>query len=384
MKGIISKLILCPLFAISLISCGSDNKSSDSDPLVTDTTDSTDNTPTTTSPYNVETLFGRTDGKGIDLVIIGDAFTESDMDLFKAAASELTDYLFSYEPLFKKQSKGWNIHRVDVISETSDLESTTDTAFESYYNCTGIQRAICLDDGKVLVEIAKAVPQFDYILVLINNSEYGGAAVSALSTVSMHDDSKSYAIHELGHMVANLADEYTYGAESAPISEPTYPNVTLNTNPETVKWKHWLSDPNVDIFEGGLNVQTGVWRPTNDSIMHNLYQPFYPVNLEAWTLAIYSEIGTHYSITPESNTLSHLAGSEIDFSVELSLGDDAQKVDWYVDGVLTLSNSRTFSCCSSNTDNYSVRAEISDISGAVKSDPNNYSSSSIIWNVTVN
>ncbi|MEJ2620392.1 MAG: M64 family metallopeptidase [Candidatus Thiodiazotropha sp.] len=373
MKGIILNLLVCTFSALFLASC-----------VEVDSTDP-DPTPTpTTSQYNVETISGRTDGKGLDLVIAGDAFTERDLGSFKTAVKEFAEYLSNYEPMLAKQSKAWNIHRVDVISDTSDLDSSTDTAFESFYNCDGhTRRMICLDESKVQVEMAKAVPQYDFIIVIVNSTEYGGAG-GVVATFSMNSYAKEIAIHELGHLLANLGDEYSVGGQSAPYSEPDYPNITINNNPTTVKWRHWLNDPYVDLYEGGMYTETGVWRPTNDSFMRTLGQPFYPVNLEAWSLALYSEIGTYYSKMPRSSSPSHRAGTELEFSVELSLGSQVQRVNWYVNEVLYQENSTSFRCCSTATGDYQVRAEVSDISGAIVSDPNNYSSSSIAWNVSVN
>jgi hypothetical protein len=371
MNGILRNLIVCAFCSLFLASCV-EEENADPDP-----------TPTT-SQYNVETISGRTDGKGLDLVITGDAFTERDLASFKTAAREFAEYLSSYDPVLAKQSGAWNIHRVDVISDTSDLDSSTDTAFESYYNCDGYtRRMICLDEAKVQVEMAKAVPQYDFIIVIVNSTEYGGAG-GVVATFSMNSYAKEIAIHELGHLLANLGDEYSVGGQSAPYYEPDKPNITINNNPATVKWRHWLNDPYVDLFEGAMYTETGVWRPTNDSFMRNLGQPLYPVNLEAWSLALYSEIGTFYSKTPQASSLSHRSGSELEFRVELSIGSQVQRVNWYVNGELFQTNSTTFRCCSTATSDYDVRAEISDISGAILLDPNHYSSTSIAWNVSVN
>jgi hypothetical protein len=106
----------------------------------------------------------------LDLVITGDGFTEADLESFKTAANDFVEYMGNYDPLLTKQLRAWNIHRIDVVSATSNLESDVDTAFESYYNCGGkIRRIICLDDEKVQVEMAKAVLQFDYFIVIVNS-----------------------------------------------------------------------------------------------------------------------------------------------------------------------------------------------------------------------
>ena len=123
----------------------------------------------------------------------------------------------------------------------------------------------------------------------------------------------------MGHSFAGLADEYDYGSSSAsaPTSEPSQPNVTINNDSTTVKWKIWMDDQNavlcgqnspscVGLFEGGKYVETGVWRPVYNSIMRALNYPFYVVNMEAWTMAVYEALTTtYYSKTPSFSGVSH-------------------------------------------------------------------------------
>ena len=165
----------------------------------------------------------------------------------------------------------------------------------------------------------------------------------------MHARSAYVALHELGHSFAGLADEYDYGTCNNS-TEPSAPNVTINTDNSTVKWIHWFDDPNVGMFEGGKYCKTGVWRPTETSIMRNLGQPFYPVNQEAWSMAVYEALTTtYYSKTPSSSSVSHAQGSTLNYSIELAMDNSSQQVDWYVDKLSTQVNSTSFTCCDDKT-----------------------------------
>ena len=89
-----------------------------------------------------------------------------------------------------------------------------------------------------------------------------------------------------GHGFAKLADEYSYYEYGkVPYSEISstmmlqefgwYRNVDFINDPQEILWSHFLADTRyqydgLGAFEGGMTYWTGVWRPTDNSIMrHN-------------------------------------------------------------------------------------------------------------------
>jgi len=54
-----------------------------------------------TSPQNL-TLLGRSDGKGVDLVITGDGFKLKQLDTFHTAAQNITNFIFDYSDNISK------------------------------------------------------------------------------------------------------------------------------------------------------------------------------------------------------------------------------------------------------------------------------------------
>ena len=87
-----------------------------------------------------------------------------------------------------------------------------------------------------------------------------------------------------GHGFAKLADEYAYEAMGA-IPEAVvashksqqanwgwWKNVDFTSNPTATRWSHFINDSRyqyegLGAFEGGLTYWSGVWRPTENSIM---------------------------------------------------------------------------------------------------------------------
>ena len=341
-----------------------------------------------TSPQNV-TLIGRTDGKGVDLVITGDGFKLDQIGTFHTAAQNFVNFMFDYSDNISKHKSGWNVHRLDAISNTDCIDNVRsenspcfrESAYGSYYWCGGTERGLCADGKLVRNKVSSVFPQYDTILVLVNSTKYGGIA-AGYSTASMHAQSAPIALHELGHSFAGLADEYEYGTCNNS-TEPSAPNVTINTDNSTVKWKHWFDDPSVGMFEGGKYCPTGVWRPTETSFMRKNGEPFYPVNQEAWSMAVYAALTTtYYSKTPSSENVSHSQGSTLNYSIELAMDNSSQQVDWYVDNVSTQVNSTSFNCCDDKTANYIVSAKIWDNTGTIRKD-NSTSSSTINWSVNL-
>ena len=57
-------------------------------------------------------------------------------------------------------------------------------------------------------------------------------------------------------------------------------------DPETVRWKHFLADERyrydgLGVFEGGFRFMSGVWRPTETSIMNDSSEGFNAPSREA-------------------------------------------------------------------------------------------------------
>ena len=226
----------------------------------------------------------------IDLVFVGDGYTAAQLGTYANDVDAVWPVFLS-EPPISDYASFFNIHRVDVTSLESGVDNDPTqgilrtTALDMGYWCSGIQRLLCVNVSKANSQ-ASSAPGRDSVLALANSGTYGGAGYNDLGTLAGHNGAAiEIALHEFGHSFAQLADEYDYGGPANyPYPDPSEQNVSIYDGGELTalkkKWFRWLDLPHVDSFEGADYSRFGIYRPTVDSKMRNLWRPFEEVNTE--------------------------------------------------------------------------------------------------------
>ena len=209
-------------------------------------------------PYKVAPLMkSGPSEKKVDILILGDGYTRSEMDKFRKDAKHFNDALFATSP-FKERKNDFNIWTVEVESKDSGIDIPDrniwrNTALGTSYNIFGTPRYVLTEENKALRDIAAAAP-YDFINILVNDKRYGGGGIYNLySTIYSKTDASGmewqmdYAyVHEFGHSFSGLGDEYytsqvAYSDFYAADVEPWEPNVTALLNPKNLKWKKFVS-----------------------------------------------------------------------------------------------------------------------------------------------
>ncbi|MDP7038549.1 MAG: M64 family metallopeptidase, partial [Myxococcota bacterium] len=331
------------------------------------------------------TLQGRTDGQGVDLVILGDGFSLNEMTYFKEQVLRIANTIFT-ESTIAKHAAAWNIHAVGTVSEDSGINTTPDrnevnTYYMSYFGCSNIDRLLCTNTTTALSVAYQNFPQSDNILMVANTTKYGGAGYwgQKIGTFSLHPSAIDIAKHELGHAFAGLGDEYQQSlpGRGLPTSEPTHANLTINSDPSTVKWNYWIDktanpgggyDPaKVHLFEGAMYQNKGVWRPTRTSLMRVNSQPFYAVNAEAWALNVYANTPPVLNIVPKNiQLIEHPSNTPPTFYLYSAFDSGIQQVEWSLNGeVIKVGPETRFTAPKGQLGSYVVSALIKDISGLI-------------------
>ncbi|MCX4808230.1 M64 family metallopeptidase [Streptomyces sp. NBC_01214] len=295
----------------------------------------------------------------LDVVVIGDGYTAAELARFHTDAEQKWAEVTAVEP-YTTYRNLFNVWTVDAVSHDSgvsgdpDPATVRDTALGSYFWCENIERLLCVDQPKVDAYVAKA-PAADLVIVLANSAKYGGAGYNepsatlgyeGISTASAgHPKSGQVAIHETGHSLGKLADEYFYpgvpdyekytGPEPGESNSSTLPADRMAA--QRAKWYRWLGEESPDggtvgAYEGGNYFVTGLYRPTDNSLMRVLGKPFNLPGVESMIAGFYQHARIVTPLTPTDRTLRlrHTAKA----SVPKLAGADGRQlvVRWYLDG----------------------------------------------------
>ncbi|MFF5287249.1 M64 family metallopeptidase [Streptomyces sp. NPDC013171] len=293
----------------------------------------------------------------LDVVIVGDGYTASEQAQFRADAMQKWAEVAAVEPYTTYQNL-FNVWTVDAVSNDSGVSGdpgrdiVKDTALGSYFWCGDVERLLCVDEQKVDSYVAKA-PEADLVIVLANSTKYGGAGYNTpsktlgyegISTASARNDrSGQVAIHETGHSLGKLADEYFYsgypGYEQYTGEEPDESNIsTLSADSmaaRRTKWYRWLGETSPDggtvgAYEGGGYYVAGLDRPTDASIMRVLGKPFSLPGREAMIAGFYRHASLATPVTPTDRTLRQLDTARV--AVPRLVGERQPDIRWYLDG----------------------------------------------------
>ncbi|MGC8865106.1 MAG: M64 family metallopeptidase [Bacteroidales bacterium] len=226
----------------------------------------------------------------LDIVLIPEGYTASEMDQFRKDCHKFAEELFAYEPYNQFRDK-INIRGIEAPSAESGTDIPVkgiwkNTLLDSRMYTFGVERYLMTSNFKAVRNVAACAP-YDQIYILVNTPEYGGGAIFnhyALSVNSNRSAGKIF-IHEFGHSFAGLADEY-YNSEVAynemyPLDvEPWEPNITTLVN-FGKKWQDKVADSlpkptpvenkylnAIGVYEGGGYAAKGIYRPYIDCLMN--------------------------------------------------------------------------------------------------------------------
>ncbi|MFG0330072.1 MAG: M64 family metallopeptidase [Phycisphaerales bacterium] len=283
----------------------------------------------------------------IDLVFVGDGYLASQMSTYHAHVDLQVGQFFAEEP-FITYAPFFNVHRVEVVSAESGVDHDPtypiwrNTALDMGFWCSGIERLLCVNVGAAYGYAANA-PDVDLVAAIANSVKYGGAGYSSsdLATASGGNSlATEVLLHEFGHALGNLADEYHYydgtrynGGEVPEANVSIYDESQIRSR--RTKWHLWLgeNDPNFDglvsAFEGARYYQYGIYRPTNNSLMNSLNRPFNLPSVEAIIIEMYRIVDP---IDDASPTAPVYTEDDTLFVDPIDPSDHALTIQWYLDG----------------------------------------------------
>lgn len=227
----------------------------------------------------VAVLQQATRGKGIDLILMGDGFVDTDIngsDRYEVMMKTVMEECFAIEPT-KSYREYFNVFMVYVVSKYP----AGDTRFPP---------TIDGDQNKALTYASKlqSVQDYDFrrtVVVVLNPLLNGGVCYIHLVSGSVAFTGINATLHEaIGHGLGRLADEYS-NVPSIAVSQNLeedvrwrhfthnmYLNISISDDLEELPWKHFIGQPGYEMvgcYEGGYYRTKGVWRPEENSIMRS-------------------------------------------------------------------------------------------------------------------
>lgn len=212
------------------------------------------------------------------LLMFGDGFTANEQETFYSESKRIAEYVMDTSP-WDEFTDTIKIYALGVISNESGAKGdnainqeqadadTRDTYFGASFWSGGMQRLVSVDQEgmeKARALSAEYLPSADYNVIVVNSETYGGSGGS-ICVASLNNESLEMMLHELGHTVADLADEYFAGASYA----REYANMTAESDPEKVRWSRFIGKNGVGVYEYD-NGGDGWYRPHENCKMRFL------------------------------------------------------------------------------------------------------------------
>ena len=247
----------------------------------------------------------------LDLTLVGDGYTEADQDKWQSDAAALADALLSRPPLSRFSGR-INVHRLDALSVESGASydcvgecRVRDTAFRSFFALNFVNDLLGTDyrDGPIFqlgqhdLNRALSVVPTDLAIVLVNTELRGGMSIHHASVATGGDDWIDTGVHEAGHLIGLLGDEYI-GDECIRSESMGLPR-NIAADPTDPPWPQWIdvttplptpstndNDQVVGAFETAFNCED-LYRPTLQCRMRGgVDTPFCPVCSEQLVLQL--------------------------------------------------------------------------------------------------
>ncbi|HEX2785521.1 MAG TPA: M64 family metallopeptidase [Ilumatobacteraceae bacterium] len=280
-------------------------------------------------------------GQKKNIAIIGDGFTAADQTAYNNwVTTNVLDGLLKHDYYFEDAS-AFNVYRINlesvdsgVSTRTYDLHGTPNMKSDDTH--TDVTRNTPLQmifsgtwlycwmeysagtDAAIKAAIKKWVPDTQFTIIVLNTPGFGGCGGGGRAHVTLGTGWTVLA-HELGHGMADLADEYSVAGNYTD-PEPGRVNVTINTNRATTKWGRyiaaatpvptgvgsgagynqgpkpagWSDSDDAGIFEGGNTNNTGVYRPVINCRMNGNSPPFCPVCYTAMKSLVHQASGHNF------------------------------------------------------------------------------------------
>lgn len=280
----------------------------------------------------------------VDLVFLGDGYQLHELDAFHEHVDGMLDHMFVNEEPFNRYINFFNVHRIELISDESGADRPPDNHFvdtalnATYWYDETTERQLYIEEtlANRIVDDALAGTAIspDMRFVTINDTKLGGGAKNYAAYSGGNSNAFELGLHEQGHSFSALADEYVTIGDPYPFAESFRWNVT--TDPTGAKWERWLGYEQEGIgtigaYEGGAFYREGIYRPSENSKMRSLGQPFDAVSREKLILDIYKFVDPLDDHLENLESLTYQRDTQTIWTTVVD--PEVITLEWFVNGV---------------------------------------------------
>lgn len=318
--------------------------------------------------FDVDTLyFGGNAANRLNIVLVGDGYDSTEQ------AKQIVDLTASHNKLFnttpyKEYKPFFNSVAIKVISNESGAKhpnTATDcpsgagyiptTDPDNYFGSSfdeGFHRCLYINNFLEMFNVLVAnYPMYDKVGVIANSPYYGGCG-GGYAVASAHSSSADIMIHEFGHSLGGLGDEYDYGNCFASSGK----NWTTQTDSALVPWNVWFTPgvpiptpggqycSSIALYEGAHYCTSGVYRPKCSCMMRSLGPPFCEVCREHLIRVFHQYVNLIESSAPASNEIDWCAANDsITFTATIVQNvPQTIRTRWLLDGILQAVGTTSF------------------------------------------
>ncbi|HUU46245.1 MAG TPA: M64 family metallopeptidase [Acidobacteriota bacterium] len=350
--------------------------------------------------------------KRVNIVMFAEGYT-ANLDWYFVGDAQARLQYFLSTPPFDAYPNYFNAFAIFVPSNQTGSDhpfsdSYRDTYFNSSFDNYDMERLLMIaphewdgdwdhGEGKVYALLAEHVPEYDIIIVLVNDLTYGGSG-GDLAVASRAGSAPELVMHEMGHSYAGLGDEYEAAIPGFPADEE--PNTTQETVRELIKWNVWIEPTTpiptpetstyadvVGLFEGAHYAWLGWYRPRLNCKMRTLTLPYCEVCSETLVKSDYSLVSPIETFTPDAIPFDlDRTMAETLSVVPMQPAWHALVIDWSLDDVPVAANPATTLILDGGAlglGGHTVKAVVSDTTHLVRNDSAGVLHDSVLWAFTV-
>ena len=355
----------------------------------------------------------------VNLVIFSEGYTSGQLGQFLIDATNAANFFLSAQP-YAEYSNYFNVFAIATNSAhagSTHLNATPYTNGYTYFNSSYDSNSDYIitippnssdstnnhGQGKItsLLQLFLPSTNNDLPALLVNDSTPGGSDNFGTTAITyVNEPAGAYLLHESGHTLGNLGDEYTEPYPGYPDTEE--PNTTTQTDLSLIKWNAWIPNGTpiptpptaayqntVGLFQGAHYHATGWYRPTFDSRMQSLQSGsgFGPVNQETLVLAIYGKMRPTDARSPTTNNLSVVSAQMLCFNLNLvEPATHLLNVQWRTNGVaISGATNVSFNILPAQFGNgmQKVEADVWDATTFVRTDLKNLLKQTNAWSLNI-